>query len=200
MVIQPIKIFLLFLLFSLISSAFDITTFEIKPGGGAANYVKSYSFKMSDVATSDYMNKFILFSIKTNSAKNQIVYFSDRNNNDCKDGRLLLGMQPYDPINLIVPKDNIDNKFLCVECLEDDTSCNYSVEYKLLQNPKINPKEKYNYLLYNQGEKVEFLTSDSIYNLWVKGINMTIDVDDNLPILKMEEFIKSQVNKTVFFL
>ena len=179
MVIQPIKIILLFLLFSLISSEFEIKTLGINSGGGSANYDKSFSFKMSDLTYMDLTNKFILFTIKTNSAKNQIVYFSDRNY-DCKDGRLLLGMQPYDPINLIVPKDNIDNKFLCVECLEDDTSCNYSVEYKLLQNPKINPKEKYNYLLYNQGEKVEFLTSDSIYNLWVKGINMTIDIADNL--------------------
>ena len=28
----------------------------------------------------------------------------------------------------------------CVECLEDDPSCKYSVEYKLLINPKIIPK------------------------------------------------------------
>ena len=180
MIIQPIKIILLFLLF-FISSAFETKTFEIKSYNSSENYDKSYSLKISDIDSSYYTNKFILFTIKTKSAKNQIVYFSDKNNNDCKDGRLLLGMQPYDPINLIVPKDNIDNKYLCVECLEDDTSCNYSVEYKLLQNPKINPKEKYNYLLYNQGEKVEFLTSDSMYNLWVKGINMTIEVIDNLP-------------------
>ena len=181
MVKQPIKIILLFALFSLISSAFEIKTFEIKQYEGRENFEKSYSLKLSDLALYDYTNKFVQFTIKAISEKNQIVYFSDRNNNDCKDGRLLLALQPYGPINLIVPKDNIEGRFLCVECLEDDPSCKYSVEYKLLLNPKINPKEKYNYLLYNQGERVEFPTSDAIYNLWVKGINMTIDVVDNPP-------------------
>ena len=179
MVIQPIKIILMFVLFSLISSAFEIKTFEINKSEGSETFYKSYSLKLSDVAVYDYINKFVLFTINTNSAKNQIAYFSD--NNDCKDGRLLLGLQPYDPINLIIPKDYIEKRFLCVECLEDDTSCQYTVKYTLITNPKINPKEKYNYLLHNQGEKVDFQTSDAIYNLWIKGINMTIDVVDNPP-------------------
>ena len=177
MVKHPIKIILLFELFSLISSAFEIKTFEIKQYEGRENFEKSCSLKLSDLALYDYINKFVHITIKTNSEKNQI----DRNNNDCKEGRLLLGLQPYDPINLIIPKDNIEGRFICVECLEDDPSCKYSVEYKLLINPKIIPKEKYNYSLYNQRERVEFPTSDAIYNLWVKGINMTIDVVDNPP-------------------
>ena len=182
MVIRPIKIILLFVLFALISSAFESKSFEVKSTGGSYTYDKSYSFKLNDLNRGDMVNKFVLFTIKTNREKNQIVYFSKENiNNDCKDGRILLGMQPYDPINLIVPKDNIDYRYLCVECLEEP--CSYTVEHKLLENPKINPKEKYNYLLNNQGYRVDFSSSDSdsMYNLWVKGINMTIEVVDNPP-------------------
>ena len=34
-------------------------------------------------------------------------------------------------------KDYIEKRFLCVECLEDDTSCQYTVKYTLITNPKI---------------------------------------------------------------
>ena len=81
-------------------------------------------------------------------------------------------MQPYDPINLFVPKENIANIFLCVECLEEDPLCSYTLQSKVLEIPKIEPKEKYNYLLSNQESRIDFnMNSDAIYNL---GINITI--------------------------
>ena len=206
MVIHPIKFILLFVLFSLITSEFVPQSFDIN-FGGTKDYYKSISFKLNDIrATEDFTNKYILFSIKTKSSKNQIVYFSDKNDNECKNGRLLLGLQPYDTINLIVPKEGIDSKFLCVECLSDDTSCGYDLEYKLFPYPKINPKERYNYLFSNRDDKIEFtLNSDSTYNLWVKGINMKFEVVEG-PDYKTSQIkngkiyqIKGQPGKTFSF-
>lgn len=75
MVKQPIKIILLFALFSLISSAFEIKTFEIKQYEGRENFEKSYSLKLSDLALYDYTNKFVQFTIKAISEKIKLFIF-----------------------------------------------------------------------------------------------------------------------------
>ena len=180
MVIRPIKIILLFVLFSIISSEFTLSVFDINESG-EKTYENSYSFQLTDNYYYYSYGNFVLFSIKSKSIKNQVVYYADKYNTDCKNGRLLLGVQPYDPINLIVPKENIANTFLCVECLEGDPSCSYTLQSKILDIPKIEPKEKYNYLLPNKESTIEFIiNSDAIYNLWIKGINVTISTS-NIP-------------------
>ena len=109
------------------------------------------------------------------------------NSTQCDSGRKLVGMAPYGPVNLIIPKDYLNESlYLCVHCTEQ--SCNYEINLKAEDKAKFSIGEQYSY--YIQDEKTismdfefevksqqpavnfrKLATVHTFHNIWVKAEN-----------------------------
>ena len=133
----------------------------------------------------DFNKKYLHVIITSKGKRNQYAIVA--NSTQCDSGRKLVGMAPYGPVNLIIPKDYLNESlYLCVHCTEQ--SCNYEINLKAEDKAKFSIGEQYSY--YIQDEKTismdfefevksqqpavnfrKLATVHTFHNIWVKAEN-----------------------------
>ena len=132
------------------------------------------------------LKKYLHFSVKSLSDYTQIVSLSTTDK-DCLHDRKLIGMQPYEPINLFfsteqIPKNKI--LYLCIQC-KNEENCEHETTIDSEDTCQLSIGEQYSYYVSdNYSEKLTFKfksesetnnslrrldSLDSIVNFWVKG-------------------------------
>ena len=181
MINQNIKYILI--LISLINYflAYDIETISFPNDAGRIfNYNGNKTLK---VEYSEY-TRFLRLNVKSQSKNNQIISFSDTNEN-CIIGRKQLIINPYGDINLLIPDTQINNKeklYICILCQNEDNFCNY--EAKIEGFSELNLELNNQYSLYNlininlniilKEDLINLLPDNSFVIIWFKGINLYI--------------------------
>ena len=191
--VKSTKLILLLLVlfsFALGQDSLDYDNNEEKKVNGTNS--KVYALKKKDGFSKNYLHVII----KTKTKRNQYAILS--NSTQCDSGRKALGMAPYDPVNLFIPKGQLsENLYLCVKCTEP--SCNYEITLKGEEKAKLTIGDQYNYYINDYTKSMEFefevkmkggknkekkdddsssfnwrkLSSvNTFHNIWVKGGNI----------------------------
>ena len=112
---------------------------------------KSYFLKLNKEIKS--MKPYLKFSIKSSNNKNQIAIISKTE--QCANGRKLIGMQPYRPVNLFINKKELENNlYLCIQCLEPN--CEYFFDLKYDNSAKLKLGEQYSYYVNDINVEMQF--------------------------------------------
>jgi len=191
-------ILLLLVLFSFVlgQDSLEYDNNEVKKVNGSNS--KVYPLKKNDGFSKNYLHVIINTKNKTKTKRNQYAILS--NSTQCNSGRKALGMAPYGPVNLFIPKGQLsENLYLCVECTEP--SCDYEITLKGEEKAKLSIGDQYNYYINDYTKSMEFefevkskgekkeekkeeesssssynwrkLSSvNSFHNIWVKGGNI----------------------------
>ena len=181
--VKSIKLVLLLLvLFSFVLGLEDLD-FDEKSKKLESSGSKTFALKKNG----DFNKKYLHVSIISKSQTKRNQYAIVSNSTLCDTGRKLVGMAPYGPVNLIIPKDYLsESLYLCVHCTEE--SCNYEINLKAEDRAKFSIGEQYSY--YIQDEKTismdfefevksqqpavnfrKLATVHTFHNIWVKAEN-----------------------------
>ena len=88
--------------------------------------------------------------ITSQGKRNQYAIVS--NSNQCDKDRKLVGMAPYGPVNVIIPKEQLsESLFLCVHCTEE--TCSYDITLKAEERAKLSIGEQYSYYIKDEKTK-----------------------------------------------
>ena len=143
------------------------------------------SFKLS-FQNYENLKQYIHITITSNSTTNQLALISD-SDPQCKNSRKLMGMKPYEPINLFFKKEEIPSQtkelYLCVSC-QKEKSCKYQINLNSVQKCQIKVGSQYSYYVTDKNTQMDFeflplntkdSTGKDFFQFWVKGgkINST---------------------------
>ena len=192
MVINPIKLILLFFaLFSISLEQLPKEDLKIDGTDFSGHFSNSKSFRI--IRDYFYLNKeYININVKSSSDKNQIVLFSE-NDSECMEGRIFIGMKPFGPIDLFLKKSQLSNSYdyysneksfyLCVKCMNGE-ACDYEISTKSDDSAIISIGDKYSYYITESNTEMKFKlktnshTSEILYNIWVKGENPDVSLEN----------------------
>ena len=135
----------------------------------------------------EFNKPYLHVNIASKTKRNQYAIVS--NSNQCDKDRKLVGMAPYGPVNLIIPKDHLsESLFLCVHCTEEN--CSYEITLKAEERAKFSIGEQYSYYIKDEKTKTmnfefevkkksevnfrKLSTVNTFHNIWVKGENLQI--------------------------
>ena len=162
------------------------------------------------------LKKYLHFSVKSLSDYTQIVSLSTTDK-DCLHDRKLIGMQPYEPINLFfsteqIPKNKI--LYLCIQC-KNEENCEHETTIDSEDTCQLSIGEQYSYYVSdNYSEKLTFKfksesetnnslrrldSLDSIVNFWVKGEKIkSTQLNKKDTEIEGKSFINGKIYKTEF--
>ena len=191
--VKSIKLVLLLLtLFSFVLGIEELI-FDEKENKHESSGSKSFALKKNG----DFNKKYLQVSIISKSQSKRNQYAIIANSTECYTGRKLVGMAPYGPVNLIIPKEYLsESLYLCVQCSEQ--SCNYEINLRAEDKAKFSIGEQYSYYIKdNKTTTMDFefevknqqppanlrklSTVKTYHNIWVKAENLKDASIKNVP-------------------
>ena len=161
------------------------------------------------------LKKYLHFSVKSLSNYPQIVSLSTEDEK-CLTKRKLIGMQPYEPINLFFSTEQISNGklYLCIQC-QIEENCEHETTIVSEDTCQLSIGEQYSYYVSdNYSEKLTFKfksesetnnslrrldSLDSIVNFWVKGEKIkSTQLNKKDTEIEGKSFINGKIYKTEF--
>ena len=214
MVIKPIKlfIFLTCLISFILSEVPNFETIQIQYSEFPQINQNAVTYEIQ-FQNANNLENYLHFSVKTMSSRNQIVSLSTTDEK-CLTDRKLIGIQPYEPINLFFSTNQILNKklYLCIQCQSEET-CEHETTIVSEDTCQLSIGEQYSYYVSdNNSKKLTFKfksqtnnslrrldSMDTIVNFWVKGekikssqlYNQNTNIDG-------KSFINGNIYKTEF--
>ena len=180
MAIKPTKIFILLTcIFSFILSEPTFTIVNINYYNNPLTEKNSGSVSYKISANSYNMENYFHIIVNSLSTKNQVVTLST-SDQKCLENRVGLGMAAKGPINLFMPKSQIQNYvYLCIQCL-DENECKHEISLSDENSCQLELGEQYSYYVdsatrnmkFQFSTKKELTSSDTETTFWIKGENI----------------------------